>query len=177
MKPSSQRLADIKGRTLPIKWDMSTLFLFAEYAKIETIEQCESTINKALLDLKQAKDTTLKGTPIASVKTVIHMVRASLGGVLSNDELTVLLGEGELDEALTQAVEAYVDNLPEYDAGVTKDAPKAVKKKSCLLCGFMSLPLKWAGSLKIFGVQAWGSFITRVKGITKPQNDNGNKPD
>ena len=166
MKPSKTRLASIKGQVYPIEWNMPALFLFAEYAELKTVEECERAINKALLDVKSASDNTLKGTPIDSVKFIVKMVRAAVGGAVSEKELTTLLGKGELDEALQMTVEAYVDNLPDFESGVTQDAPKAVKKKSFRLRGFLKWLRKWTGNLRTFGMRQWANLFTREKGTT-----------
>jgi len=166
MKPSKTRLASIKGQVYPIEWNMPALFLFAEYSELKTVEECERAINKALLDVKGASDNTLKGTPIESVKTIVRMVRAAMDGALPEKELTTLLGKGELDEALQMTVEAYVDNLPDYEAGVTQEAPKAVKKKSFRLRASLRWLRKWVGNLWTSGMQRWASLFTREKGTT-----------
>jgi len=166
MKPTKEREATIKGRAFSVKWDMPALFLFAEYAKCKTVEECERLINAALLEINKASDDKLKGMPIESVKTVVKMVRAALNDAVSEKELTTLLGEGELDDALKQTIEAYVDNLPDYEAGVTQDAPKAVKKKRFRLGVYLKWLRRWVGSLKIFGRPLWGSSSTPDEGTT-----------
>ena len=174
MQPTKGRVADIKGHSYSVRWNMNALFLFAEYADIKTVEECERVINKALLDIKSASDTTLKGTPIDSIKIIVKMVRASIDGHVGEKDLTELLGAGELDSVLKETVEAYVDNLPDYEAGITQEAPKAVKKKNFRLVGCLRLVQKWVGSLRSFGKRLWASLFTAGKDTTQPKSENGN---
>lgn len=186
MRAVKSRAAVIGERSYTVRWDMNALFLYAAHKGIKTIDEAEASLNALLLVIHEAESKSIHGLEISTVKDLSYMVCAATDNELEHHDAIRIFGEGGLDNALEHTITAYVENLPEFEAGITADAPangddpvaKHAKKKSKLASGkSMNMLQRWGGNLVNFGLAAWGSFTIAIVAIRWLMKGSGSKRD
>ena len=137
MIATKSRVAELRGRQFSIKWGMNALLLFCEYAEFDTIDDGEIAISTALIEAKSVtEETGFTGMKVDTIKILAKACRAAINGGLPENIILDAIGTGEADKLVTYTVEAFLEQLPNYDAGITEsapeDKPKKKRKRDCL---------------------------------------------